>query len=167
VAIGEIVRPHGLRGEVRVVPLSDDPARLEGVHECVLWDAVRDDRRPGRIVGARPHGTAFLVTLEGIESVEAAGGVVGRLLALPEAEARPLPPGQFYPWQLEGCQVVTEAGAEVGRVVRIEGSPAQDLWVVADGEREHLVPAVPEIVLDVDLARQLVVIRPPDGLLDL
>jgi 16S rRNA processing protein RimM len=63
--------------------------------------------------------------------------------------------------------VLTEDGGEVGRVLRVETGPAQDLWVVGDGGREHLVPAVPEIVRDVDLAARRVVIRPPDGLLDL
>ena len=68
---------------------------------------------------------------------------------------------------LEGCRVVTEDGREVGRVTGIERSPAQDLWVVADEAREHLIPAVPEIVSEVDLEARRVVIRPPEGLLDL
>jgi 16S rRNA processing protein RimM len=63
--------------------------------------------------------------------------------------------------------VVTEDGREVGRVLRVEAAPAQDLWVVGDGAREHLVPAVADIVRDVDLRERRVVIRPPDGLLDL
>ena len=58
-------------------------------------------------------------------------------------------------------------GREVGRVAGIERGPGQDLWVVSDGAREHLIPAVAEIVVDVDLAARRVVIRPPDGLLDL
>src|SRR5262249_15448780 len=78
--------------------------------------------------------------------------LVGRLVALPEAEALPLLPGQFYPWQLEGCRVSTEDGREVGRVIRIEQSAAQDLWVVSDGARECLIPAVAEIVLEGDVA---------------
>src|SRR5207237_4623421 len=79
----------------------------------------------------------------------------------------PPPEGHFYPWQLEGCRVLTEDGRDVGRVLRVEPAPAQDLWVVGDEAREHLVPAVPEIVLDVDIKARRVVIRPPDGLLDL
>jgi 16S rRNA processing protein RimM len=63
--------------------------------------------------------------------------------------------------------VLTEEGREVGRVTRIERAGAQDLWVVRADGREHLIPAVPEIVTDVDLAARRVVIRPPEGLLDL
>jgi 16S rRNA processing protein RimM len=167
VVIGEITRPHGLHGEMRVTPLTDHPERFEAVRDCVLWDQARDTREPCRITGARRQGTAVLLSLAGCETVEAAGALVGRLLALPEAEALPLPPGQFYPWQLEGCRVLTDDGREVGRVTRIEQSAAQDLWVVSDGTRECLIPAVAEIVLEVDVAAGRVVIRPPAGLLEL
>jgi 16S rRNA processing protein RimM len=128
---------------------------------------VRDTRAPCRITGARRQGAAVLLSLAGCDTVDAASALVGRLLAVPEAEALPLPPGQFYPWQLEGCRVVTDDGREVGRVTRIERAGAQDLWVVSDGARERLIPAVAEIVLEVDVAGGRVVIRPPDGLLEL
>jgi len=167
VVIGEITRPHGLHGEVRVTPLTDRPERFEAVTDCVLWDQARDTREPCRITAARGQGSAVLLSLAGCETVEAAAALVGCLVALPESEALPLAPGQFYPWQLEGCRVLTNDGREVGRVTRIEQSAAQDLWVVGDGAREFLIPAVAEIVLEVDVAARRVVIRPPDGLLEL
>jgi 16S rRNA processing protein RimM len=167
VVIGEIARPHGLRGEMRVTPLTDHPERFTGITQCVLWDPGRDTRESCRVTGSRRQGAAVLLSLAGCETVEAASALVGRLLALPEADALPLPPGQFYPWQLEGCRVTTDDGRDVGRVIRIEQSTAQDLWVVSDGARERLIPAVAEIVLEVDVAGGRVVIRPPDGLLEL
>lgn len=166
VVIGRVTRVHGLRGEVRVIPMTDRPERFEGLSGCVLWDTSRDERETRRISTARFHGDAVLVRFEDDDSPEDAEQRVGRLLAVPESEALPLPPGQFYPWQLEGARVITEDGRDVGRVTRIE-SGRQNLWVVAAGDREHLIPAVPEIVVDVDLAAGRVVIRPPDGLLDL
>jgi 16S rRNA processing protein RimM len=167
VVIGEITRAHGLHGEMRVTPLTDRPERFADVTECVLWDQARDTREQRRVTGTRRQGAAVLLSLAGCSTVEAASALVGRLVALPETEALPLEPGQFYPWQLEGCRVLTEDGREVGRVTRIEQSAAQDLWVVSDGSRERLIPAVAEIVLDVDVAAGRVVIRPPDGLLEL
>ena len=167
VVIGAITRTHGLAGEVRVTPMTDDPARFGGVRECVLWDAAHERREQYRITAVRPQGTAILLTFAGCDSAEAAAALVGRLVALPAEEALPLAPGHFYPWQLEGCRVVTEDGREVGRVTGIERSSAQDLWVVTDEARQHLIPAVPEIVSEVDLAARRVVIRPPEGLLDL
>jgi 16S rRNA processing protein RimM len=167
VAIGEIGRPHGLAGEVRVRPLTDHPERFERLRECVLWDVGGDRRERCRVTATRRHGDALVVAIAGCETPEAAAALTGRLLAVPEAEALPPPEGHFYPWQLEGCRVLTEDGHEVGRVLRVEAAPAQDLWVIGDDTREHLVPAVPEIVVDVDLKARRVVIRPPEGLLEL
>jgi 16S rRNA processing protein RimM len=167
VAIGEIGRPHGLQGEVRVTPLTDRPERFETLRECVLWNIADDRREPCRVRTARRHGAGLVVAIAGCETPEAAAALTGRLLAVPEAAALPPPEGHFYPWQLEGCRVLTEDGREIGRVLRVETAPAQDLWVIGDETREHLVPAVPEIVRDVDLNGRRVVIRPPDGLLDL
>jgi len=167
VAIGEIGRPHGLRGEVRVTPLTDRPERFETLGECVLWDEARNRREPCRIRGVRVHGDTLLVAVAGYDTPEAVGALTGCLLAVPESEALPAPEGHFYPWQLVGCRVLTEDGRDVGSVLRIEGSAAQDLWVVGDERREHLVPAVAEIVREVDLGGRRVVIRPPAGLLEL
>jgi 16S rRNA processing protein RimM len=167
VAIGEIARAHGLRGEVRVTPLTDHPERFERVTECVLWDATRDERETRRITTARRHGDVLLLTFAGCGSPEEAQRLVGRLIAIPRADALPPPAGSFYPWQLEGARVTTEDGRLVGRLIRIEPSGAQDLWVVAGEGREHLIPAVPDIVIDVDVAAGRVVIRPPEGLLEL
>ncbi len=167
VVIGEIARAHGLAGELRVTPLTDDPARFEGLTECVLWDAPCDRRETRRVTAARRHGAAVLVTLAGCGSADEARALVGRLVALPRVAARPAGPGRLYAWQLEGCRVLTEEGRDIGVVSEIQPSPAQDLWVVRNGDREHLIPAVDEIVRDVDLAGRRVVIRPPDGLLEL
>ena len=167
VAVGEIGRAYGLRGEVRVMPLTDDPSRFSRRDTYVLWDPRNGGRQPCRITASRRQGDAVLVTVDGYDSPEAAKQLAGRLLAVPETEALPLNEGQFYPWQLEGCRVSTEEGKDVGRVLRIESAPGHDLWVVGDEEREHLIPAVAEIVREVDLKQGRVVIRPPEGLLDL
>ena len=167
VVIGAVARAHGLSGEVRVTPMTDDPGRFGRVRECILWDPARDRRERYRVTAARRQGATIVMALDGCASPEAAAALVGRLVALPEGEALPLAPGRFYPWQLEGCRVLTEDGREVGRVTGIERAPAQDLWVVQGNTREHLIPAVPAIVSEVDLEARRVVIRPPEGLLEL
>jgi len=167
VVIGEITRAHGLAGELRVTPLTDDPDRFSHLRQCVVWDEVTDARQWRRIVGARRAGDTVLVCLAGCESAEAAAALVGRLLAVPESEALPAPAGRIYPWQLSGCVVTTPDGARVGIIAGVQSSPAHDLWVVRRGGRDTLVPAVPDIVVEVDVKGRRVVIRPPEGLLDL
>lgn len=167
VVIGEATRAHGLRGELRVVPQTDHPERFERIRECILWDPRHDDRRVRRVRGVRRQGDVVLLSLEGCDSPEAAAVLAGRLVALPRAEALPPPPGHVYPWQLVGCRVTTEDGRVVGELSAVDSAPGQVLWVVQGPEREHLIPAVPEIVIEVDVDAKRVVIRPPEGLLEL
>ena len=150
-----------------MTPLTDDPERFAGLETCVLWDAARDERETRRIATARRHGDAVVLRLHGCASADDAARLTGRFLAVRREDALPAPEGRFYPWQLTGCRVMTEDGRTVGEVTGIEHAPAHDLWVVADGTAERLIPAVAEIVVDVDLAARRVVIRPPEGLLDL
>jgi 16S rRNA processing protein RimM len=167
VVIGEATRAHGLRGELRVVPQTDHPERFERIRECILWDPRHDDRTVRRVRAARRQGDVVLLSLEGCDSPEAAAALAGRLVALPRTQALPPPPGHVYPWQLIGCRVTTEDGRVVGELSGVDPAPGQVLWVVQGPEREHLIPAVPEIVIEVDVDARRVVIRPPEGLLEL
>jgi 16S rRNA processing protein RimM len=168
VAIGEVLRPHGVTGELRIRPLTDRPEERFGpLERCVLWEPITGDRRPCRIASCRLDRDTVLMRVAGVNTAESAAGLVGRLLAVEAREAFPPPPGHFYPWQLAGVRVETREGREVGRFLGVESGAAQDLWVIGAGARTWLVPAVPEIVLDVDVAAGRVVIDPPEGLLDL
>lgn len=167
IAIGEVLRPYGLRGEVKVRPLTDRPhERFEDLDRCVLWEPDRDRREDCRIASCRFDGVTAFIRMEGVDSPEAARRFQGLLLAVNRDDALPLAEGQFYPWQLEGAVVETRDGRPVGRFVRVE-SGAQDLWVVEDGGRQRLIPAVASIVVEVSVADRRIVIDPPEGLLEL
>ena len=168
VAVGEVLRPWGLQGEVRVKPLTDRPReRFRARSECVLWEPVSDRREPCRIASCRFEGETVLLRMEGVTSPEDARRFTGRLLAVAQEDVLPAPEGHFYPWEMAGAAVETRDGRRVGEFVRVEGSEGQPLWVVAEGGREHLVPAVPEIVVEVNVAERRIVIDPPEGLLEL
>ncbi len=167
VAVGEVLKPHGRSGEVKVRPLTDRPAeRFRALTDCILWEPAIDRREACRVASCRFDGETLLVKVKGIDSPKGARQLAGRLLAVDRAEALPAPEGCFYPWQMEGARVETRDGRVVGRFVGIE-SGAQQLWIVAEGGRERLIPAVAEIVVDVSVAERRIVIDPPEGLLDL
>jgi len=168
VAVGEVLRPWGLQGEVRVKPLTDHPKeRFRALSECVLWEPVPDRRETCRIASCRFEGQTVLVRMEGVTSPEDARRFTGRLLAVALEDVLPAPEGHFYAWEMAGAAVETRDGRRVGEFVRVEGSEGQPLWVVAEGGREHLVPAVPEIVVEVNVKKRRIVIDPPEGLLEL
>jgi len=84
-----------------------------------------------------------------------------------QEDALPAPEGHFYPWEMAGATVETREGERIGEFVGVEDHAAQPLWIVAREGRELLVPAVPEIVVDVNVKERRIVIDPPEGLLDL
>jgi 16S rRNA processing protein RimM len=167
VTIGEVLRPFGLRGEVKVRPLTDRPReRFKALMSCTLWEPVGDRREPCHIASCRFEGETVYLRMDGVDSPEAARRFCGRLLAVSREEVLPLVEGSFYPWQLEGAVVETRDGRQVGTFVGVE-SGAQELWLVDDGTQRRLIPAVPEIVVEVSVADRRIVIDPPEGLLDL
>ena len=165
IAVGEVLGPHGLRGDVRVRPLTDRPReRFRDLETCFLCDPALDHQEACRIVSSRFEASSVLVRLDGVDSPEAARALSGRLLAVERERALPPRPGEFYPWQLEGAVVETPDGRALGRFLRVMDSPAQPLWVIERDGREWLLPAVPEFVVEVSVAERRIVASPPEGL---
>lgn len=168
VAVGEVLKPYGLSGEVRVRVLTDQPEERFGrLRDCVLWEPDIDHREARRVAACRFEGDSVLVKIDGVNSPEEARSLAGRLIAVPRADALPPAEGHFYPWQMEGARVETRDGRVAGTFVGIDEGAAQDLWVIAHAGQERLIPAVAEIVVEVNVAERRIVIDPPEGLLEL
>jgi 16S rRNA processing protein RimM len=159
IAVGRITKPHGIHGEVAVLVLSEVPERFAPGAVVYL-----EDGSPLSVASARPHGSRLLVRFSEVRDREDADAVRGRLLVVPQSELPHLPEGSWWPHELEGSDVVTEAGRRLGTLVDVVLNPANDLWVVRDGERELLVPAIRDVVVDVDVARKRVTVRAVPGL---
>ena len=157
---GQAGKPHGLAGDVYVVPISDDPRRFEPGSKL-----LREDGSTLVIESVRRHTNRFLVKFEGVESRDAAEKVRGPLF-VSEEDVRVLDEDEFWPHELEGAEVVDRAGERVGTVTRLVPGAAQDLLAVETERGERLVPLVKEIVSSVDVAGGRVTIDPPAGLLD-
>jgi 16S rRNA processing protein RimM len=157
---GQVGKPHGITGEVYVVPISDDARRFEPGSAL-----SREDGSMLIVASARQHTNRFLVRFEGIETRNDAEGLRGPLFVAAD-DARTLEEDEFWPHDLEGCAVVRADGTEVGTVERVVTGPAQDLLEVATARGERLVPFVKEIVVAVDLDARTVTLDPPEGLLE-
>ncbi|MDR5710211.1 MAG: ribosome maturation factor RimM [Armatimonadota bacterium] len=161
--IGTITRPHGLRGEVRVLPDTDLPDRFQALRRVLV--AGSEGEVPYEVESVRPHGRFFLVKLRGVESREAAEALRDGELCIPEEEASPLPEGTYYVADILGLEVRTTEGEVLGRVREVLRTGANDVYVVA-GEREILLPAIEDVIQEVNLGSRYMVVRLLPGLVD-
>jgi len=165
VAVAQVLAPHGVRGEVRVAVLSDDPGRLGSVRAC--WLRLGDQVRPATVVSARPGPRgSVIVAFEGVTDRDQAEGLRGAWVEIPRDQVRPLPEGHFYLFELMGLEVWTHDGRYLGRVSGVLRSRAHDLWEVtppAKGE-PVLIPAVRSFVERVDREAGRILVRLPEGL---
>ena len=166
VVVGRIGRPHGVRGEVTVEVRTDDPD-LRFAPGAVLRTEPAD-RGPLTVAGRRWNGQVLLLLIDGVDSREAAEELRNTELHVPLAELPALEdPDVYYDHQLVGLAARLPDGTELGTVgaVRHEGA---DLLVVRRVEGgELLVPFVTAIVPTVGVPGGVVVVDPPEGLLDL
>ena len=166
IVLGAVVKPVGLRGEVKLRTSAD--YWDEALQSVELRSLQSGSRRPVRVLRARPHGPgAVIVTIEGVGTREDAEALVGAELILEGAPSDVAPPPGLRSFQVRGMRVSTRAGEEIGRVADVMHLPAQDVLVVRGATREHLVPNVPAIVIEMDVAAGEIRIDPPPGLLDL
>jgi 16S rRNA processing protein RimM len=176
--VGEIVRPHGVRGEVVVNVRTDEPTERFAPGSVLITDPGAAAPAPAgawtpppslTVEVARPHLGRLIVTFAGIHDRESADALRQVQLCV-DSEDLPATddPDEFHDFQLVGLAAVDRDGAEIGRVVRVDHAPAADMLVLhrPDG-RAALIPFVTAMVPEVDLAGGRVVITPPEGLLDL
>lgn len=167
---GRIAKAHGITGELVVDVRTDDPdARFAVGNRLRLKNARAGTERDVVISAVRPHAGRLLVRVEGIADRDAAEALRGHLFIVDSVDLPPIDdPDEFYDHQLEGLAVRTVAGVDVGSIVEVLHTPGGELLSVrAESGGEVLVPFVSEIVTEVSLADGIVLIDPPEGLLDL
>lgn len=167
--VGLLRKPHGVKGDALVLPLTDEPARVFQVGR-VLSVLDREGRPSGaRVVVARSRAyqRAWLLHFEGMDERGPLDGLCERYLGIAAAEARPLESGEYYLHELVGLSVETTDGGTVGAVTDVFEAPQGWLLNVAHAGRERLIPFAGNVIRRVDRAERLIVIAPPEGLLEL
>lgn len=153
---GRIVNTHGVRGEVRIEPWADNASFLTRFKRFYL------DGKPVRVLSCRVHKTMCIAALEGVDDVNAAQTLKGRVIFIDRDDAR-LPKGTVFLQDILGAKVVTEDGQELGTLEEVLPAPAASVYVVR-GEREILIPDVPAFILDKDAENGVVTVRLIEGM---
>ncbi len=187
VAVGQVTSCHGLTGMVKVRPLTGLPERLQKLRKVLVKGPSLDYPRVFTVERVLPLGRLWAVKLARLDSREAAVALVGGLLLIPHRKRASLPEGAFYVDQVIGLTVRDEAGARLGQVVGVLPTCGHDLYVIRSGTGETvpncdstgcpgkhrdqggewLLPAVKDLVLEVNLADGFMIVRLPEGLIGL
>jgi len=189
-AIARLIRPQGRRGEIAAEILTDVPNRFEALRSAFL-EQPGGEPSPVTVENAWLHKGRVILKLAGIDSIDEANRVRGRHILLPSSERAALLEHQYYLWELEGCRVVRELDGvtmEIGMVTEVEPTEGAPLLHVApmkmpkapakDGgdldAREEarrgdelLIPLAQAICKRIDIGAKLIVIDPPEDLLEL
>ncbi len=152
--MGRIIAPWGVRGDVKVEPLTDFPERFR--RGSTLWLGGRQLR----VQRSRWHAGYVYLGLTEVENRQDAETLRHRLLEVPESELKPLGQGQYYRFQIVGLEVFTGDGRHLGRIEEILSTGANDVLVVRGPAGETLLPAIDDVVLEVDLAARRMVVEP-------
>lgn len=165
--IGKIVALFGVRGELKVLPLTDIPDRFTSL-KAVYVNTDRHTYKSYPITSVRPYkGEMLLVKLEGITSANDAEVLRGQSLWIPESELAQLPPDSYYQHDILGLKVYTLSNQEVGQIVDLFPTGGNDVYVVRTHERkEVMIPAIKTVVRQIDIVRGVMYIDPLPGLLD-
>jgi 16S rRNA processing protein RimM len=164
-ALGRIVKTHGIHGEVQVYPYSDVESFFD--HKDVFVQGKYGDKVPQRVLKARTKkGQGVILTLEGVVDRTQAGSFVGKEIFMDRAKLSPLAEGEYYCHELEGLTVISAEGEELGILSDILATGAHDVYVVKGDRGEILVPAVEQMVIEIDLENGVMKVDLPPGLVE-
>jgi 16S rRNA processing protein RimM len=158
VAVGFVRGPHGLRGELKVDPLTDHPQRFQ--RGAALWAGDRTYT----VRSSHMHQKTLLLQIEGIDTRGQAETLRDLLLEIPETELPALAEGEYYRYQLLGMEVVDAEGQSLGRIEEVLDTGANDVYAVRNSDGELLLPAIDTVVKQVDVTAGRMVVEVPTGL---
>jgi 16S rRNA processing protein RimM len=162
VLVGIVLKTIGLKGELKIKPLTDNPDRYSegakvwagGPSEASVMLTVRSSRDAGRDIAV------FFVEIDSIEKAEV---FRGKELYVPESDVPPLPEGEYYQFQVLGLDVFTSSGRLLGKVSDIIEAGAKDVYVVRGGGKEYLIPVTDDAVEEIDVKGGKIKLRPMKG----
>ncbi len=157
--IGQVVGSWGVRGEAKVSIITDFPERFSLLKRVYLGE----EHTPYRVQHARLHKQWALIKFVGVDRPADARALAGQYISIPSSEAMPLAEGEYYEHQILGLAVWTNEGEYLGRIKEILFTGSNDVYVVR-GDTELLIPALKDVVLQVDLDQGRMVVHLLEGL---
>ena len=162
--IGEIVAPFSRFGEVKVRLDTDFPERFKGLKQVSLRPKSGEARLMD-VETCRFHKGQVLMKLRGIESIDAAETLRNYVVLIRSDQTITLPANEFFIHDLIGCEVVTDEGRALGELTAVLTGPANDVYIIGQGKDELLLPAIKDVIKNVDIPNRRVTVTLTPGLL--
>lgn len=164
--VGVITSTHGIRGEVKVFPTTDDPKRFDFLKEVIV--DMKREQPVLEIQGVKYFKQFVILKFKGYDNIDDIQQFVKKDLLVTRENAVPLEEGEFFICDLVGLKVIDDTGAEIGTLKDIMQTGANDVYVVEmnDG-REVLFPSIPECILEKNPLEGYIKVHILNGLLDL
>lgn len=163
-AVGRVVNTHGVKGELKVMPMTSDLSRFD----YLLYVTANWEGKPKefRVTGARFHKNAVLIKLNGIDTMDDAEKLKGEELLVHRKNARPLDEDEFFICDMIGLDVYEEDKL-LGQLADVLETGSNDVYVIRDKDgKELLLPALKSVVEEVDLEGKRMKVKVPEGLID-
>jgi len=154
-----------MKGEIRIEYFNPEDPNFFSRYQMIFIQGDKESPRPYRPIAVRPHKKFVLAQLEGVRTREEAEQLKGKVVLVDAAELPPLDADEYYWHEILGMRVVTENGGDVGKITEIVPTGSNDVYVVREGEKESLIPAIKDVILSIDKKARTIIIRPFEGLL--
>ena len=159
--IGFLRRPHGVNGEIVMDIHTDFPDRIKSGKKILIGEK----HQPHTLDTVRPHADGLLVSLRGVNTPEDAGKFRNQWVYVKASEVPPLPEGQHYKYEMIGLDVIDDNGTSLGKLVEILETGANDVYIVRDDSgKEILLPAIPAVILNLDMDQRTLKVHLLEGL---
>jgi 16S rRNA processing protein RimM len=159
IVVARVIGPHGRHGGLNIQLLSDRPGRFDVGRDLLV------DGRTYAISESRQTGPdTALICLEGVTGRRDASVFSGKYLAANHDGETILEEGEYFHYQLIGMEVRTEGGERLGELQEILETGSNDVYIVRGGDAEVLIPAMAQVVIEVDVGARTMLVRLPDGL---
>jgi 16S rRNA processing protein RimM len=159
VVIGQVAGPFGVKGEIKIRSFAESPDAFERSSILVF------DESPFKVLRVRMHKGAALVIAEGIETRDDAAKLAGKLVKTDVENLPPKEEDEYYWYELIGMKVCTVTGTELGHITQITATGANDVLHVEGPVGEVLLPMIEDVVVSVDLAENIMIVDPLEGLI--
>jgi len=161
--IGRVIKPHGVKGKMKVEYFGQDLHRFFFYHE-VFIENEKGRPEPYEILEANPQPPRLIVRLKGIDKIEDATPLIGKNILVEKEGLPELEDGEYYWADLLGVEVETQEGKSIGKVKEIFSTGAHDVYVVEGKKGEIFLPAIEEVVRSIDLRKRTMKIVRMKGL---